>query len=408
MERLKLIGTLLFSPILFIASLFPGQPATFSAVVNKPIPRFESQLAIAIDATATTSITMVRGTDVNGNSLSGSMCFTLDASSANTVEDVCGTASGTIVSNLTRGIGADGVTSVASLAHIHRVGANVKVTDSPYLSQYYRLLNGVDTFPNALVYTSHPALGSASNTIMDKSYVDAAVVAQGVPMSFTIPGIAQLATTSQSLIGTPSTTVSSTQYYLVVPNSAVSQSSSANKIPMAKTDGTIDSLYIDQSTSSAYNFAGRISMRTSTTTATSTDAFNLLPAGVIQMYAATSSPAGWLFADGSEYVTSTYPRLFQVIGYAFGGSTSTFKVPNMSGRFAAGPSSTLSTTVGATGGSLTATGTATGTISYNISLGNAGGNSFLWGNNSASQTATSTVSVTATPPYMILNYIIKY
>lgn len=53
--------------------------------------------------------------------------------------------------------------------------------------------------------------------------------------------------------------------------------------------------------------------------------------GVIYPYAGSSLtvPTGWLMCDGVGYTTSTYSDLFGVIGYTYGGSGSTFNVPNM-------------------------------------------------------------------------------
>ena len=56
--------------------------------------------------------------------------------------------------------------------------------------------------------------------------------------------------------------------------------------------------------------------------------------GVVLPYAGsgTSVPPGWLLCDGSSYSTSQYYELFQVIGHTYGGSGSTFKVPNFVGK----------------------------------------------------------------------------
>lgn len=53
--------------------------------------------------------------------------------------------------------------------------------------------------------------------------------------------------------------------------------------------------------------------------------------GIIYPYAGTTStvPSGWLICDGTLYTTSTYSDLFDVVGYVYGGSGSTFAVPNM-------------------------------------------------------------------------------
>jgi microcystin-dependent protein len=61
-----------------------------------------------------------------------------------------------------------------------------------------------------------------------------------------------------------------------------------------------------------------------------------LPVGGIAMFAGSTAPANFLLCDGSSYPTATYPALFNVIGYAFGGSGANFNVPNMCGRSPAG------------------------------------------------------------------------
>jgi microcystin-dependent protein len=55
------------------------------------------------------------------------------------------------------------------------------------------------------------------------------------------------------------------------------------------------------------------------------------PTGSIIMYGGSSAPSGWLLCNGQSYSASTsspYYALFNVIGYSFGGSGSTFNVPN--------------------------------------------------------------------------------
>jgi microcystin-dependent protein len=57
-------------------------------------------------------------------------------------------------------------------------------------------------------------------------------------------------------------------------------------------------------------------------------------AGLIQMWATTTPPSGWLFCDGSAVSRTTYADLFSVIGTTFGlgdGST-TFNLPSLKGR----------------------------------------------------------------------------
>ena len=64
--------------------------------------------------------------------------------------------------------------------------------------------------------------------------------------------------------------------------------------------------------------------------------------GSIQMYGGATAPTGWLLCDGSAVSRTTYAKLFEVLGTAYGegdGST-TFNVPNFSGRFPVGSATT--------------------------------------------------------------------
>ena len=77
--------------------------------------------------------------------------------------------------------------------------------------------------------------------------------------------------------------------------------------------------------------------------------------GAIQMYGGATAPAGWLLCDGSAVSRTTYSKLFEVLGTAYGegdGST-TFNVPNLQNKFALGSSSGKA--LGATGGEETHT-----------------------------------------------------
>lgn len=56
----------------------------------------------------------------------------------------------------------------------------------------------------------------------------------------------------------------------------------------------------------------------------------LIPVGVIQMYAGSSAPSGWLLCDGSAISRSTYSTLFTLIGvsYGSGNGSTTFNLPS--------------------------------------------------------------------------------
>ena len=62
------------------------------------------------------------------------------------------------------------------------------------------------------------------------------------------------------------------------------------------------------------------------------------PVGVVEAFAGTNAPNGWLICDGSQVLRSLYPELFSVIGttYGSGDGFSTFTLPDLRGRTIAG------------------------------------------------------------------------
>ena len=128
---------------------------------------------------------------------------------------------------------------------------------------------------------------------------------------------------------------------------------------------------------------------------------------------------GWLLCDGSAVSRTTYSTLFAAIGTTFGsgnGST-TFNLPDLRGRFALGVSSghALATKGGAETVTLTVdqipSHSHTVSIShYSQSSGN-GSVDKKSGTSSATFTTSNTGGGQAhnnMPPYLSLNYIIKY
>jgi microcystin-dependent protein len=64
----------------------------------------------------------------------------------------------------------------------------------------------------------------------------------------------------------------------------------------------------------------------------------LLPIGTIVDFAGVSEPAGWLLCYGQEVLRDIYDELYGVIGvtYGAGDSVTTFNLPDLRGRIAAG------------------------------------------------------------------------
>ena len=67
----------------------------------------------------------------------------------------------------------------------------------------------------------------------------------------------------------------------------------------------------------------------------------IVPPGAVIPYAGSSAPDGWLLCDGRTVSRTTYAALFAVIGvtYGAGDGNTTFALPNLQGRVAAGTSS---------------------------------------------------------------------
>lgn len=79
------------------------------------------------------------------------------------------------------------------------------------------------------------------------------------------------------------------------------------------------------------------------------------PAGIVMPFAGSVAPQGYLFCDGSAVSRTTYATLFAVIGttYGSGDGSTTFNVPDLSGRVVIGVSGTHA--LASTGGSETVT-----------------------------------------------------
>ena len=182
-----------------------------------------------------------------------------------------------------------------------------------------------------------------------------------------------------------------------------------------------------------------------------------LPPGVFMPYGGAAAPSGWLLCDGSAVNRTTYSALFTAIGIAYGAGngTTTFNIPDMRGRVAAGKddmggsaasrltSTTMTpngTTLAAVGGSQTHTLTTAELAAHSHSVtdsghthsitqsGNTGSNVFIGGSGAGNSLWSLAAAATATnsnttgitiqnagsgsahnnvQPTIIANYIIK-
>lgn len=60
-----------------------------------------------------------------------------------------------------------------------------------------------------------------------------------------------------------------------------------------------------------------------------------VPVGTIIDFASSTPPSGYLACNGASLSTTTYARLFAVIGYAYGGAGASFSLPNFTTGLAA-------------------------------------------------------------------------
>lgn len=159
----------------------------------------------------------------------------------------------------------------------------------------------------------------------------------------------------------------------------------------------------------------------------------MAPTGCVLPFAGASAPTGWLLCFGQTVSRTTFASLFAALGttYGAGNGTTTFALPDLRGRVAAGEddmggtaASRLTTAgsgvnglvLGATGGAQTHTLGVTempahthGTGGDNLTV-SAGGQSVRYGNNLNTLATSSTGGGLAhnnTQPTIILNYIIK-
>lgn len=153
------------------------------------------------------------------------------------------------------------------------------------------------------------------------------------------------------------------------------------------------------------------------------------PSGMVQMFAGSSAPTGWLTCDGSAISRTTFAALFAVIGttYGAGNGSTTFNIPDCRGIFVRGVGTqTISSisytgTLGATQGDqlqghFHSMSNATGLATYqlaNVWAANAGSNGggpvtvSVGAATSDGTNGTPRVGAETRPANISMNYIIK-
>ena len=96
-------------------------------------------------------------------------------------------------------------------------------------------------------------------------------------------------------------------------------------------DTSADILYIRNEANTAWIKVGDLNQSGGTFSAQ-------IPAGMVQAYAGSAAPTGWLKCNGAAISRTTYATLFAAIGttYGSGDGSSTFNVPELRGEFVRG------------------------------------------------------------------------
>ena len=150
-----------------------------------------------------------------------------------------------------------------------------------------------------------------------------------------------------------------------------------------------------------------------------------VPVGVVQAFAGSTTPEGWLLCDGSAVSRTEFADLFAVIGdtYGAGDGSTTFNLPNLTDRFIEG-----STTAGSVkvAGIPTITGSLDGATTLNVVIDGALGweqtdatdysmtyqsGSMRYGKITFDASNSDSIygnSTTVQPPALTMRYIIKY
>lgn len=158
-------------------------------------------------------------------------------------------------------------------------------------------------------------------------------------------------------------------------------------------------------------------------TAGTWEEYSNVPVGTVSMYGGSAAPYGYMICNGASISTTTYSSLFAVIGYSYGGSGANFSLPDMRNKFAIGSSSTKAlaskqdteTHTHAIPHTHTYSGTSAGPSSSPHRVTSEGSqyipindHTHGYSGTTSDTSAANSGNNSLLPPYLALNFIIKY
>ena len=349
--------------------------------IPQTVADFETSLS-AQTLAGDTTFTLSSVEDADGNTIpSGLYAFTIDGDTQYK-EYVLGTLSGTTVSGVINVDVRGGET--AGIQNYHRRGALVSITDWAVLSSVSKTLRGEAELDSSSPLTYDAALVSPTGQqIPDVNYVLSVV--NGGPVSnqqqiYTSQVAGENLTANDRVYFKASDqkwwkvdTDTASTYLGVEKGFAVSTvladatlSIVVSGIMSGFSGLTPGSVYYGSTTAGAIattssnDIAGTAQSATSLIVNSALQVQVPVPTGVVFAYSSSSVPTGYLAADGSAVSRTTYAQLFSVIGtdYGSGDGSTTFNVPNPSGRVivGAGTPTTVMTFVSRSSNTITVSG----------------------------------------------------
>ena len=158
--------------------------------LTKVIADFQTSLAAILAVGATTG-TLLSATDDDLVALPpGNYFFTIDGDNSNKEHIVC-TLSGTALTAI-KSVSRQGV-QTSGCVRVHRVGANVILTDWAIINEITNLLNGTTALDgsNPLIYDTDPSITDPKH-LATKKYIDALALAGAPVATISTLGIAKL------------------------------------------------------------------------------------------------------------------------------------------------------------------------------------------------------------------------